>query len=81
MINKVTTSHEGLETGQATFVQAARLQAKEVTAYDLIVAMNTLRTSNGLPALIEDPIIDAVAQVACSENQVVLQVDSHVCCF
>jgi LysM repeat protein len=37
-------------------------QASQVTAYDLIVAMNTLRTSNGLPALIEDPIIDAVAQ-------------------
>jgi LysM repeat protein len=37
-------------------------QASQVTAYDLIVAMNTLRTSNGLPALIEDPVIDAVAQ-------------------
>ena len=34
----------------------------EVTAYDLIVAMNSLRVSNGLPALVEDPIIDAVAQ-------------------
>lgn len=33
-----------------------------VTAYDLIIAMNTLRVSNGLPALIEDPIINAVAQ-------------------
>lgn len=40
----------------------AKPNAEEVTAYDLIVAMNTLRTSNGLPALIEDPIIDAVAQ-------------------
>ena len=36
--------------------------AAEVTAYDLIVAMNSLRASNGLPALVEDPIIDAVAQ-------------------
>lgn len=36
-------------------------QSGEVTAYDLIVAMNTLRMSYGLPALIEDPIIDAVA--------------------
>ena len=36
--------------------------ALEVTAYDLIIAMNTLRVSNGLPALVEDPIIDAVAQ-------------------
>jgi hypothetical protein len=45
-------------------VQAARplLQDSQVTAYDLIIAMNTLRTSNGLPALVEDPIIDVVAQ-------------------
>ena len=41
---------------------AIPVQADQVTAYDLIVAMNTLRVSNGLPALIEDPIIDAVAQ-------------------
>ena len=34
----------------------------QVSAYDLILAMNTLRVSNGLPALIEDPIVDAVAQ-------------------
>ena len=38
------------------------VRASEVTAYDLIVAMNSLRASNGLPALVEDPIIDAVAQ-------------------
>jgi len=36
--------------------------AKQVSAYELILAMNTLRVSNGLPALIEDPIVDAVAQ-------------------
>jgi LysM repeat protein len=34
----------------------------QASAYDLILAMNTLRVSYGLPALIEDPIIDAVAQ-------------------
>jgi LysM repeat protein/uncharacterized protein YkwD len=34
----------------------------EVTAFDLLVAINTLRVSYGHPALIEDPIIDAVAQ-------------------
>src|SRR6266508_2885628 len=33
-----------------------------VSAYDLILAMNTLRVSYGLPALIEDPIVDALAQ-------------------
>ncbi len=37
-------------------------QADEVTAYDLILAMNTLRASYGLPPLIEDPIVNAVAQ-------------------
>jgi LysM repeat protein len=34
----------------------------EVTAYDLIVAMNTLRVSYGHAALVEDPIINALAQ-------------------
>lgn len=38
------------------------LARTDVTAFDLIVAMNTLRESYGHPALIEDPIIDAVAQ-------------------
>jgi LysM repeat protein len=37
------------------------VRADGVTAYDLIVAMNSLRVSNGLPALVEDSIIDAVA--------------------
>jgi LysM repeat protein len=36
--------------------------AKEVSAYDLILAMNTLRVAYGHPALIEDPIVNAVAQ-------------------
>lgn len=35
---------------------------EQVSAYDLILAMNTLRVSNGLPPLIEDPIVNAVAQ-------------------
>ncbi len=41
---------------------ALSVQPSGVTAYDLIIAMNTLRVSYGLPALVEDPIIDAVAQ-------------------
>ena len=36
--------------------------AEQVSAYDLILAMNTLRVAYGLPALIEDPIVNAVAQ-------------------
>ena len=37
-------------------------QANQTSAYEMIIAMNTLRVSYGLPALIEDPIINAVAQ-------------------
>ena len=37
--------------------------ADAVSRNELILAMNTLRVSQGLPALIEDPIINAVAQV------------------
>ncbi len=52
------------------FVPAAPVRAADpaaaltqtVSAYELIIAMNTLRVSNGLPALVEDPIINAVAQ-------------------
>src|SRR5258706_10436737 len=46
-------------------VQAEEIEpapAKQVSAYELILAMNTLRVSNGLPSLIEDPIVDDVAQ-------------------
>ena len=45
-------------------VQAERLSApaSQVSAYELIIAMNTLRVSYGLPALLEDPIVNAVAQ-------------------
>jgi LysM repeat protein len=37
-------------------------QSGGVSAFNLIIAMNTLRVSYGLPALEEDPIINAVAQ-------------------
>ena len=46
-------------------VQADEIQpapSDQVSAYELILAMNTLRVSYGLPALIEDPIVDALAQ-------------------
>jgi LysM repeat protein len=56
----------------------ARPQASSgVTAYDLIIAMNTLRASYGLPALIEDPIIDAVAQ-STAEYMAANQMSSHI---
>ena len=42
--------------------ESDRAPVQQVSAYDLILAMNTLRVSYGLPALIEDPIVNAVAQ-------------------
>lgn len=36
--------------------------SNQTSAYEMIAAMNSLRLSYGLPALIEDPIINAVAQ-------------------
>ncbi len=41
---------------------ASAAPSNQVTAYDLIIAMNTLRVAYGLPPLIEDPIVNAVAQ-------------------
>jgi LysM repeat protein len=55
----------GAQPRAAFAAEGAALPASnkaEVTAYDLIIAMNTLRMSYGLPALVEDPIINAVAQ-------------------
>ena len=46
----------------ATEARDSRAPLQTVSAYDLIAAMNVLRMANGLPALIEHPIIDAVAQ-------------------
>ena len=47
---------------RTTQAKDARVPLRTVSAYELITAMNVLRMSNGLPALIEHPIIDAVAQ-------------------
>ena len=51
--------------GMGAFLRLGAVRAApptQVSAYELIIAMNTLRVSNGLPALIEDPIVNAVAQ-------------------
>ena len=40
----------------------AHAQGSQVTAFDLIIAMNTLRASYGLHLLAEDPVFNAVAQ-------------------
>ncbi len=44
------------------FEGGVQAQSGEVSRSDLILAMNTLRVSRGLPPLIEDPIINSVAQ-------------------
>lgn len=51
---------QGKASARSSFIPPA--QSGGVTAYDLIIAMNTLRASYGLPLLVEDPIINAVAQ-------------------
>jgi LysM repeat protein len=61
--------------GKAAFAPAA--QSGGVTAFDLIVAMNTLRASYGLPLLVEDPIINAVAQ-ATAEIMAANNMSSHI---
>src|SRR5215211_2893463 len=56
--------------GRGAFYHPQAVEAEEIqpapfhqaAAYELILAMNTLRVSYGLPALIEDPIVNAVAQ-------------------
>lgn len=52
------------QVGQSAVVKAAELDKPlaEVSPWELIAAMNALRNANGLPSLIEDPIINAVAQ-------------------
>jgi LysM repeat protein len=58
-------------------VQPGSAPAADVSAYELILAMNTLRTSNGLPALIEDAIINAVAQ-ATAETMAANEMSWHI---
>ena len=47
---------------RVTEAKEQRAPQQSVSAYELIAAMNVLRMANGLPALIEHPIINAVAQ-------------------
>jgi len=51
---------QGPKAVQADEIQPA--PSNQTSAYELIIAMNTLRVSYGLPALVEDPIVNAVAQ-------------------
>ncbi len=61
----------------------AKIQAKEpaqsgdVSRSELILAMNTLRVSQGLPALIVDPIVNAVAQ-ATAETMAANNMSWHI---
>lgn len=57
--------------------EAPAEQSGSVSRYDLILAMNTVRVSYGLPALIEDPIVNAVAQ-ATAEIMAANQMSWHI---
>src|SRR5687767_6974269 len=46
----------------SNFQPAQDAPPKQVSAYELSLAMNTLRVPDGYPPLIEDPIVNAVAQ-------------------
>ena len=48
-----------------------------ITRSEIILAMNTLRVSNGLPALIVDPIVNAVAQ-ATAETMAANNMSWHI---
>jgi LysM repeat protein len=64
----------GMRAGASSIALA---QSGGVTAFDLIIAMNTLRASYGLPVLEEDPIIDSVAQ-ATAEIMAANNMSSHI---
>jgi LysM repeat protein len=61
----------------AHLLQFSTAQATEVTAFDLILAMNTLRASYGNRLLVEDPIVMAVAQ-ATAEIMAANQMSNHI---
>ena len=63
--------------GDFLAIQPEVARAADVSPYDLILAMNTLRMSYGLPALTEDPIINAVAQ-ATAETMAANQMSWHI---
>jgi LysM repeat protein len=64
-----------LQSAEAGRAQLPR--ANGVTTFDLINAMNTLRVSNGLPALVENPVVNAVAQ-ATAEIMAANQMSWHI---
>ena len=66
-----------VRTVRANPPQANAAQAGSVTAYELILAMNTLRVSFGHPALIEHPTINAVAQ-ATAETMAANNMSWHI---
>ena len=62
---------------QTARAEGLSVPPNQVSAYDLILAMNTLRVSYGLPALIEDPIINAVAQ-STAETMAINNMSWHI---
>jgi LysM repeat protein len=78
LILLLLSSALGMASGVLTSHSKAKAaQSDEVTAFDLIIAMNTLRVSLGNRALVEDPIINAVAQ-ATAEIMAANQMSWHI---
>jgi LysM repeat protein len=65
-----------LATGMVT-QSVVKAPTKSASRSELILAMNTLRVSNGLPALIEDPIVNAVAQQT-ADTMAINNMSSHI---
>jgi LysM repeat protein len=57
--------------------QLPAVQASSVTAADLIIEVNAIRTANGLPALIQDPILMYTAQ-ATAETMAAQDLHWHI---
>lgn len=62
---------------EARASQDRPVPVRAVSAYELIIAMNSLRIAYGYPALIEDPIINAVAQYT-AETMAANQMSWHI---
>ncbi len=70
-------AYQAVDQAQSGASRRMAIPSAAVSRSELILAMNTLRVSNGLPALIEDPIINSVAQ-ATAETMAANNMSWHI---
>ncbi|HUF39409.1 MAG TPA: LysM peptidoglycan-binding domain-containing protein [Anaerolineales bacterium] len=70
-------AHARADSPIRPFAYSPILQSSAVTSSDLILAMNTLRVSNGLQALIVDPVVMSVAQ-ATADTMAAYEMSWHI---